>query len=404
MHAPDKIKLLIITPGYLPMPPSEGGAVETLLNSFLHFNELNQTFEITCVSSSPKSNSSTIDNLLFCKFVYINTNSYWFLFKRLLLFILNRVYANKIGNAYILAVKRKLLLMNERFDIVLIENKPEFISQLRAIIDAKFVLHLHNDYISENIADCRALFSRYDTVYAASKFLVKRVYSIESSSDVKLLYNGINLDRFSCHKSNLISMRKAFSIAPNDIVILYSGRLTESKGIGYLIDAFLSIYDRQNVKLLIAGSVGFGVTIKNRFVKKLLVRTKFASDRIFFLGYVDYEKIPEIYSISDIGVVPSVAPEGFSLTALEHLASSNPVITTGNGGIAELINSEVGIVVDSRSPADLVTGLREALLLLIDDPCLRVRMGEFAAIRAEQFSIDAYCKRLRCLLVGETIS
>lgn len=94
--------------------------------------------------------------------------------------------------------------------------------------------------------------------------------------------------------------------------ILAVGRITPEKGFDYLIDAFLSLQDK-NYKLVIAG----GVDHKTSYSKKIYENTQ-EQDRVVMTGFVSGEELRQLYSYSKLFVLPSYN-EGFPLVLLEAM-------------------------------------------------------------------------------------
>ena len=89
--------------------------------------------------------------------------------------------------------------------------------------------------------------------------------------------------------------------------------------------------------------------------------------------------LPTYLRSVDVVVVPSLR-EGFSLVAVEAMASGLPVISTSGTGPGEIVRpGETGLLV---TPGD-VDGLREAMQRLGEDPDLRTAMGQAARRLAE---------------------
>jgi glycosyltransferase involved in cell wall biosynthesis len=55
------------------------------------------------------------------------------------------------------------------------------------------------------------------------------------------------------------------------------------------------------------------------------------------LGFVPDSKLPLAYRAADITVVPSLALEGFGLSAAESLAAGTPALVTPIGGLPEVV-------------------------------------------------------------------
>lgn len=116
--------------------------------------------------------------------------------------------------------------------------------------------------------------------------------------------------------------------------------------------------------------------------------------------WIRYEsRIDRIYPALDALVVPSLAPEGFGLTALEGMVFGKPVVSYAAGGLAEIHaatdNAEWAV------PTGDAAALAAALIRLLDRP------GELAGIGARSreaavaaFGIDAYRARLQAFLAS----
>ena len=91
-----------------------------------------------------------------------------------------------------------------------------------------------------------------------------------------------------------------------------------------------------------------------------------------FIDWIPQERLPLLYSSSDICVVPSTWREPFGITAIEAMASGKPVIASRIGGLEGIIeNGKDGYLVDAGN----AQALMEKLELLLDNESLRVEMG-----------------------------
>jgi glycosyltransferase involved in cell wall biosynthesis len=83
-----------------------------------------------------------------------------------------------------------------------------------------------------------------------------------------------------------------------------------------------------------------------------------------------------------IALAPSIWLEAFGIVAIEAMAMGRPVVASRIGGLSDIIADEqTGFLV---SPGDH-QALRLAMQRLVDDPSLRVRMGEAARQRVANF-------------------
>lgn len=385
------MKILFITAGYLPMPPVQGGAVENLIDLFLVNNELTGKHEIVVYSCYSKEVLEATTYYTKTNFKYIKTNGLFFKLYQLLFYFLNTYTKKYRGNAFIRLVRKELVKGNEDFDIVIVENRPEYIIPLRKVLKGRVALHLHNDYIHKGVRNSKNILDLYNEVFSVSNYIKNRVLTVESSTPVKTLFNGIDMKRFdnNLYKEEIQLLKKKYGIQQGEVVILYTGRLNASKGVKELVKAFVSLPTNVKAKLVIAGSSVYGKTIEDPYLSSLKEIAERKSKQIIFTGYVDYTEIPKYYAMADIGVVPSIEPEAFALTVLEHLACSNPVITTQVGGIADIVNSECAIKVNCDGSA-LSESIREALIFLCTNEGLRNEMSLAAKKTAEQFNVLKY--------------
>ncbi|MFX0134139.1 MAG: glycosyltransferase [Candidatus Hodarchaeota archaeon] len=170
------------------------------------------------------------------------------------------------------------------------------------------------------------------------------------------------------HKENIVSFTQIKNKSLNNkIKILYVGRLTEEKGIKYLIRALpiLHAYIKHPVELIIVGFGRAEAKLKNeasRLHKNCKVR---------FLGFIPFsEQLLQIYSNADFFILPSLT-EGIPKTLFEAMARGLPIIATRVGGIPDVIHHlKNGILVEPRNPNALVL----AIINLINNKKLRDRL------------------------------
>jgi glycosyltransferase involved in cell wall biosynthesis len=118
-------------------------------------------------------------------------------------------------------------------------------------------------------------------------------------------------------------------------VFLTVGRLIESKGINYLIDAWCSLSNdlKATNTLIIVGSGSYEQELK-------ALANKDSSANILFTGHLSYEKIRNIYAASDVFVFPSFV-DVWGLVVNEAMICGLPVLSSKYTGAGrELITSE----------------------------------------------------------------
>ena len=148
------------------------------------------------------------------------------------------------------------------------------------------------------------------------------------------------------------------------IKFLYVGRILEEKGIFFLIDAMKELKEKYKLELHI---VGFG---KDENKLKQIIKDE---DFIIFHGFIPQgEKLYEIYSSSDVFVMPTINyPEGFPRVILEAWANGLFVISSRVGGI-EGLGQDFGNLLFFR-PGDKSEFIKKVELIL-DNSEIRERL------------------------------
>ncbi|KKL49483.1 hypothetical protein LCGC14_2315050, partial [marine sediment metagenome] len=110
-----------------------------------------------------------------------------------------------------------------------------------------------------------------------------------------------------------------------------------------------------NFQLIIAGD---GPEKENliKLTKKLKITKK-----VIFLGFISHDKLNSLYNIGDVYVLTS-EQEGLSLSLLEALATTVPVISTNIVGNPEvIIHKETGLLFEPGNVNQLVNNLKYVL-------------------------------------------
>lgn len=164
--------------------------------------------------------------------------------------------------------------------------------------------------------------------------------------------------------------------------ILYAGHIAPRKGIVYLLEAVRRI-GRTDIELLLLGRIeGDGVWLEP--YRGLFVHRP----------HLPHAKIPSVFRSAHVYVYPSLH-EGSTVSIYEAMATGLPVVATANSG-SVIRDGTDGFIVQIRD----VGAMRERIVALLDDPALRARVGAAARKRAQEFTWDAYTKRLALILAS----
>ncbi len=179
-----------------------------------------------------------------------------------------------------------------------------------------------------------------------------------------------------------------------EVRVCYVGRMTEEKGIQYLLRAMHQLPERYRLTLL-----GEGPYLS---YCESLASDLGLSSRAKFAGFVRDPQ--QDLQMADVVVVPSVWEEAFGRVVIEAMGLGVPVIATRVGGMAEIFADGIeGIYVRPRDVAGLVAALKR----LGDDPALRERIGAAARLRVlDQFTVERAARQYAELydeLLGHSI-
>ncbi len=127
--------------------------------------------------------------------------------------------------------------------------------------------------------------------------------------------------------------RLALGIRSDEKVALFVHRLAPRKGTRHLPEIWSGILTDQKVHLVIAGDGPDRAWLENERAKSPL------KDRIHFLGAVNNKKMPPLFHLSDVFIMPSLE-EGFPRSALEAMATGVPIVAFDTGGLEEILPPE----------------------------------------------------------------
>jgi glycosyltransferase involved in cell wall biosynthesis len=151
---------------------------------------------------------------------------------------------------------------------------------------------------------------------------------------------------------------------PGQPVIGYLSRMSESLGLGTLVDAFIQIRERGLVGLVTLKITGGKTPEDNKFLEGL--RDKLAArnllDSVEFCPVFDRKTKREFLQSLMVLSVPMSHPEAFGMFMLEAMASGVPVVQPRLGASPEIIEATGGgVSYDSADPEALTRELESLL-------------------------------------------
>jgi MMP alpha-(1->4)-mannosyltransferase len=144
------------------------------------------------------------------------------------------------------------------------------------------------------------------------------------------------------------------------------------KGVSTLLRAVAKLTAEREAQLIMVGRPQPGGPTEQ------LVSDLALGDRVRFITGISDEELAELCASAEIAVVPSLY-EGFSLPAVEHMASGTPLVASRTGALPE-VTGDAAVLVEPGDPEELAATLRD----LLDSPEQRQRLGAQAWQRVQE--------------------
>jgi glycosyltransferase involved in cell wall biosynthesis len=168
-------------------------------------------------------------------------------------------------------------------------------------------------------------------------------------------------------------------------VVVWTGTLTEQKGLEVLMDAWATVIRQTEAHLLLVGAGKLEEELREQ------ARSLSIADSVTFAGYRPAAQVPAILDRCDVYVQPSFW-EGLPNSVLEGMGAGLPLVGSDIAGHREIVgDSNTGILVP---PGDS-DALADALVEVLGDRDQREKMGKRAREHiATHFSIRHFTGRL----------
>ena len=235
--------------------------------------------------------------------------------------------------------------------------------------------HLYEHFITSLLKRHVKVF--YGVSKACNQWL--KHFKIEASG---VFYNFVDLNEIKRLKEEpVLDFRKTYDIASDEIIVSYSGRLVQEKGVMELIKTVLLLKQSGlSVRLFIAGEG----SMRNEL-------EIYDSEKIILLGQIGFSRIIALLDQTDIFCLPSYA-EGFPTSIIEAAACECFCIAGKQGGAKELIlDDSYGIILDKIN----LDTISDAILLAATDAVYRKDAAKRVKQRVEElFHLDATAKNI----------
>jgi glycosyltransferase involved in cell wall biosynthesis len=225
------------------------------------------------------------------------------------------------------------------------------------------------------------LLKQADAFISLSKEMTQEFvnYGIDQKK-INLIPNSVDTTVFyAVPASKKNELRKKLGIKPDDKVVIYTGRLLETKGLPLLIKVWHKIRtEHDKCQLVIVGGGSKDIHDCEEEIKQYVELNRL-EDSVKFTGNVT--NVDEYLQASDIFVFPT-ENEAFGISLIEAMACGLPVIATPVGGIKDIVNNgKNGLIVEVGSFAEL----HNALAYLISNEDLSKTLGEGALMTVQNY-------------------
>jgi rhamnosyl/mannosyltransferase len=286
---------------------------------------------------------------------------------------LKLIRVGSFGEIFSTSMCPSMVYWIKRFQADIVEihhpNPMANISYMLARPKGKLVVMYHSDIVRQHIT--------YGLYYPLLMWMLERAQRIIvtspnylASSPLLMRFKekcvviplGINLGKFESkgREGEIATIRSRYGKK----IILFVGRLTQYKGVPYLLEAMRKSPGR----LLIVGAGELEGQLRSQVERDNL------STKVHFLGELGEEEMIPFLHGCDLLALPSITRnEAFGLVQLEAMACGKPVVSTYlETGVPYVNQSGVtGFVVPPRNSEALAGAINR----LLEDERLRARMG-----------------------------
>ena len=224
---------------------------------------------------------------------------------------------------------------------------------------------------------------------------LSKVHKICPKEKIKVIPLGFDLKKFYENRvSKRINFRKKWQIKENEIAIGIIGRLVPIKNHSFFIDVVKKAIASTNKKLRIF-IVGDGENKEKIIQKVKRYHLDYSTDdtiaTIQFTSWI--KEIDEVNAGLDIVCLCSLN-EGTPVSLIEAQASGNPIVTTGTGGIENIvIENKTALISKNNDQATFLNNL----MSLINSKEKRVKFSKLAIEKSKEFDYSYLINNIKNL-------
>jgi spore coat protein SA len=359
----------LIGPELFPIPPIRGGATELFIDRLAAV--LTRYRPVIIGPADPELPLREIRGQVEYRRIFLNFGQQW-LYRRYRHLL--PLYDRRVAG----------LIRHLSPDLVHVHNRPLLALNLKTWFPRlPVLLHMHNIYsiLGKRERPAPDTPIPVDAFLACSNFVLEeeRQRLGTGARAHYVMYNGVDPAAFAPwwdRAAEVKTVRRQYGLG-DEPVVLFAGKIRESKGVGLLLMAMHRVWARlPQAVLALAGGTEFGRGRTGRetpFFKEFREQVARAPGRVILTGFLPHEHMARTYLLGDVFAAPSLKPEGMPLVLLEAAACGLPMVTTRMGGIPEVVRSgDNGLLLENPQDPD---ELSAKILDLLTDAGLRRRLG-----------------------------
>jgi glycosyltransferase involved in cell wall biosynthesis len=189
----------------------------------------------------------------------------------------------------------------------------------------------------------RRLFAKPQLFLAPSRELLEVPFDIDATK--VFIPNGVDANKYRFDAQARSETRSSLGVNDDQVLGILTRRLVPKNGVKYLARA-TRFLDDERLRLLLIGD-------GPEYAEVSACLEQHFANRFTMLGAKSHDEIIPYYSAADFSILPSLM-EATSISGLEAMATSLPLVGTRVGGIPDLIDTgRNGFLCDPEDDEDL---------------------------------------------------
>ena len=301
------------------------------------------------------------------------------------------------GTDYFSFVRVAKILKREKVDVIHTHNILPFTDGTIGGMIAGVRRIVHTDHARSFPDKKRYMFAEWlmsqfaHKVVGVSEHTTENLIRFEkiSRSKTMTIVNGIDGSKYDI-VIDKDKKRRELGLKETGPIIGACVRLTEQKGISYLLEAVKRVKPQfPDISVVIAGEGPLERTLVQQGRDSGIDRD------VFFIG--PRSDVPEILKLLDIYVLPSIW-EGLPMILLEALAAECPIIASRVGGVPGIIQHGVnGSIVEPKDPEALAA---EIIRVLKDRRLRDQYTSKGLRVFREKYTVEVMTRKYESLYLG----